>query len=136
MSRTYDAVGRERQPDVPTDERSAVEAAVRDADDRERLAVDVNRRADGVGIGAEPLRPELVADHRDGNRRTLAILAGFEAASSLEADAHRAKVIAADECRGQPVVVHVDAAVLFARRDAAARRDDVGEARAIGEPSI
>ena len=72
-------------------------SAVGDADDGERLAVEVERLAEIAGIGGERSAPQRVADdgHRMLPRRH--IVRRQQRAAELRADAERLEVIAGDE---------------------------------------
>src|SRR6185437_4401081 len=54
----------ERTPDVGA-RLGESKSRRRDPDDRARLAVEHRRRADDRTVGAEPLAPEMIADHHD-----------------------------------------------------------------------
>ena len=92
---------RERRPDIGragiggaglTDR---AEAARHDADDGERLAIEEDGLADGIGIGGEVVLPEIVGDDRD-VLAVAGVVGGNEVAADLGSDAKYAEKVGAD----------------------------------------
>ena len=74
-------------------------SGVGDADDGERLAVEVNRLADDRRIGGKRSAPQRVADDGDRMLSRRHIVRGQQRAAELRADAKRLEVVADDELR-------------------------------------
>ena len=95
-----DRLGAERRRDVEgAADLHAAEIALRDADDRERVSVELNRFADHVRAAAVFALPESITEDRDRPIRTAAapIIVGREQAANLRRDAERVEEAAADE---------------------------------------
>ena len=88
---------RDRQPQVGAEQRRALEAARRDANDRERVAVEENRLADDSRIRVVPALPQLVADHRHRAFPRRPIVSILERPAVRRARAEHGEVIAADD---------------------------------------
>ena len=76
-----------------------VEAARRDADDRQRLAVDDERAADHAGIGAEGRLPVRVAQHDGARLADDAIVVGIEQTTRGGLNAEQREVLPGHEQR-------------------------------------
>ena len=75
----------------------AVERRIGDADDRQRVVVDLDRLADDVGIGAEVAPPQAVAEDDDRMAAGRDLVRRQQRAAELRADAEHLKVVAGDE---------------------------------------
>ena len=70
------------------------EAARHHADDGERLTVEENRLADGIGIGGEVMLPEVVGDDR--NVLPFAgVVGGYEVSANFGSDAEHTEIVGA-----------------------------------------
>jgi len=70
---------------------------LRNADDRERRAVQVDHLADDVRIGTEPSLPESLAEDSDGIRTWCAVIVWRNRASEIRPRPERPKVVARDK---------------------------------------
>ena len=89
----------------------AVEPCLRDADDRERVAVDGGRSTDDGGIGTEPRCPEGVAQHGDWIGALQAIVGWRDESSNGRPDAQHREVAPGDDLPGGLVGLPLDADV-------------------------
>ena len=96
----HDGLGAERRRHIEgATNLHAAEVTIGDADDREDVAIERDRFADGVGAAAEFALPETVTQHRDGPIRPTAapVIAGREGPAEMRGHAERVEESAADE---------------------------------------
>src|SRR5262249_5861296 len=84
---------RERQPHVAREHAGALKSFGRDADDRERLAVDVHAAADDAWIAVEAAHPIPVAQHGDRGRAQAIAVDGAEQTPSGGTHAEAVEVV-------------------------------------------
>jgi hypothetical protein len=82
--------------DLVADDR-AVKGRIGDADDRQRIVIDLDRLADDVWIGAEISAPERVADDPHRMPARLEAIRGLEDASTFGMDAEDVEVVSGHE---------------------------------------
>src|SRR5206468_3339331 len=71
----------------------AGEAARRNADDRERVAIDRDRSIDDGWVGAELLAPQRITQHADRMRTRNGVLVGSERASEYWANSEDVEIV-------------------------------------------
>ncbi len=116
-----------------------VEAAPRDADDRQRVAAHPDRPPDDRGITPEPGLPGVVAEHDERRGAQLAIVGGIEEPTRLRGHAEDREVVARDELAlrelgrvGRAAVRHLEADGLAPRGGRERHPRPVAEGQVVG----